>query len=167
MEKDRVKTVRIPPAHVLGDPICMLAFGFGSGLSPIAPGTAGTLAAVPLYWLTSSLSLPTYLVLTLVLLLAGIWICGRCEQILGVGDHSGIVWDEMVGFLIAMAGAPVSPLTLILGFILFRLFDVMKPWPIGILDRRIQGGLGIMLDDVLAGAYAWMALALLMDFGLI
>ncbi len=167
MERNELKVVKIAPARVLRHPVCLLAFGFGSGLSPIAPGTTGTLAAVPLYLLLSSLNVPIYLILTLLLFLAGIWICGRCEEILGIEDHSGIVWDEIVGFLIAMTGAPASPLALIFGFILFRLFDIIKPWPIGILDRRVHGGLGIMLDDALAGLYAWVGLSLPIGYGVI
>ena len=161
------KTVRIRPAQVFGHPACFLAFGFGSGLAPFAPGTFGTMAAVPLYLLASSLELPMYLGLTLLLFLAGVWICGRCERVLGVQDHSGIVWDEIVGFLIAMIAAPVSLTTLVSGFVLFRLFDVLKPWPIGFLDRRMHGGLGIMLDDVLAGIYACLGLLLLIRYGAI
>lgn len=160
------KTVRIPPGRILKNPICLLAFGFGSGLAPFAPGTFGTLAAVPLYLLASGLETPAYLGLTLLMFLAGIWLCGRCEQILEVEDHSGIVWDEFVGFFITMTAAPVSLPNLACGFALFRLFDVLKPWPIGFLDRRIHGGLGIMLDDVLAGVYAWVGLFLALHFGL-
>lgn len=158
------KRERIPSGRVLKNPICFLAFGFGSGLAPKAPGTFGTLAAVPLYLLASSLPLPAYLGLTLLMFLAGVWLCGRCEQILGAQDHSGIVWDEFVGLFITLAAAPVSPGAVIAGFLLFRLFDVLKPWPIGWLDRRVHGGLGIMLDDVLAGIYAWGCLLALLRF---
>ena len=158
------KREKIPAARVLKDPICFLAFGFGSGLAPKAPGTFGTLAAVPLYLLASSLPLPAYLGLTLLMFLAGVWLCGRCEQILGVQDHSGIVWDEFVGLFITLAGAPVTPGEVIAGFLLFRLFDVLKPWPIGWFDRRVHGGLGVMLDDVLAGLFAWAGLFVWLRF---
>jgi len=167
MAQHKTKPVRIGPDLVFGSPICFLAFGFGSGLAPIAPGTLGTLAAIPLYLAASSLGLPAYLGLTMVLFLAGVWICGRCEQLLGVEDHSGIVWDEIVGFFITMIAAPVSLATLVSGFVLFRLFDILKPWPIGLLDRRIHGGLGIMLDDVLAGFYACLGLLSLTRYGAI
>ncbi len=156
MASNKRKT--IPSRQVLRDPVCLLAFGFGSGLAPKAPGTAGTLAAIPLVLLASQLPLAGYWMLTLLMFLAGIWICGQCERILEVEDHSGIVWDEFVGLFIAMAGAPVSLPAAISGFLLFRLFDVWKPWPIGWLDRRIHGGLGIMLDDAVAGVYAWLCL---------
>ncbi len=152
------KREKIPADRVLKDPVCFLAFGFGSGLAPKAPGTFGTLAAVPLYLLASSLPLPAYLVLTLLMFLAGVWLCGRCEQALGVQDHSGIVWDEFVGLFIALAAAPPAPGAIIAGFLLFRLFDVIKPWPIAWFDRRVHGGFGVMLDDVLAGLYAWACL---------
>ena len=167
MLKTRTKTVRIRAGRIFADPVCFVAFGFGSGLAPIAPGTFGTLAAVPLYLLASSLEKPIYLGLTLLLFLVGVWICGRCEQALGIEDHSGIVWDEIVGFFIAMTGVPVSLAAVASGFALFRLFDVFKPWPIGFLDRRIHGGLGIMLDDAFAGAYAWLGLCLLRGYGVI
>ncbi len=159
------KRERIPAGRVLKDPVCFLAFGFGTGLAPKAPGTFGTLAAVPFYYLLSSLPLPAYLGLCLLMFLAGIWLCGRCEQILGIQDHSGIVWDEIVGFLIAMAAAPIKPSAVIAGFLLFRLFDVLKPWPIAWFDRRLHGGLGVMLDDVLAGCYAWLCLFALLRLG--
>jgi phosphatidylglycerophosphatase A len=142
-----------------------LAFGFGSGLAPKAPGTCGTLAAVPLYLLLANLPLPAYLAITLLMFLIGVWLCGRCEQILGIQDHSGIVWDEFVGLFITLAGAPSSPVAVIAGFSLFRLFDILKPWPISWLDRRVHGGLGIMLDDAVAGVCAWLALFALLNVG--
>ena len=135
-------------------PVQFLAFGFGSGLAPRAPGTFGTAAAVPLYLLMSGLSVPVYSAVLLVSFLAGIWICGRASRELGVHDHGGIVWDEFVGFWITMWAVPVGPWWVIGGFILFRIFDVAKPWPINWLDRRVHGGLGIMIDDVIAGMLA-------------
>ena len=150
------KRSRISASLIFGNPVCLLAFGFGAGLSPKAPGTLGTLVAIPLYgWIAAQTSLTAYLGVTLALFLAGIWICSRCERIIGVEDHSGIVWDEIVGFFITMIAVPFSIKTVIAGFLLFRLFDIWKPWPIRLLDRRLHGGLGIMLDDVLAGFYAW------------
>ncbi|MDD5036067.1 MAG: phosphatidylglycerophosphatase A [Methylococcaceae bacterium] len=161
------KREKIPVSRVLNSPICLLAFGFGSGLAPVAPGTFGTLAAVPLYLLAASLPLPAYLGLTLFLFLAGVWLCGRCEQILGVKDHSGIVFDEFVGLFITLTAVPVAPIPLIAGFLLFRLFDIVKPWPIAWFDRNVHGGLGIMLDDALAGLLAWIVLFFFLYFGLI
>jgi len=145
----------------------MLAFGFGSGLSPKAPGTMGTLAAIPLWWLLAQLPLSTYLVVVLIAAVAGIVICGRAADRLGVHDHGGIVWDEFVGFWIAMAALPVTWQSLILGFVLFRLFDILKPWPISWLDRRVSGGFGIMIDDVIAGIAAAGVITLLTASGLI
>ena len=143
----------------------MLAFGFGSGLSQKAPGTMGTLAAIPLWWLLAQLPLSTYLVVVLVAAVAGILICGRAADRLGVHDHGGIVWDEFVGFWIAMAALPVTWQSLILGFVLFRLFDILKPWPISWLDRRVSGGFGIMIDDVIAGLAAAGVITLLTASG--
>ncbi|QSA97460.1 phosphatidylglycerophosphatase A [Methylococcus sp. EFPC2] len=151
----------IPPALVLRNPICFLAFGFGSGLAPKAPGTFGTLAAVPFYLLASGLPLQAYLALVILAFVAGVWLCGRCEKIIGAEDHSGIVWDEFVGLFVTYIAAPVTPAYVVAGFCLFRLFDVWKPWPIAWFDRRVHGGLGIMLDDVLAGIYAALGLAVL------
>jgi phosphatidylglycerophosphatase A len=151
----------IKPAEIFSDPLCFLAFGFGSGLSPIAPGTFGTLAAIPIYWLVAGLGRPLYASIVIALAIAGIYICGRCEQRLEVQDHPGIVWDEIVGFLITMMFAPASWQWVLLGFLAFRLFDIWKPWPIGKLDRTVHGGLGVMLDDVLAGVYAVICLSVL------
>ncbi len=139
---------------VLSSPVHFLAFGFGSGLAPFAPGTFGTLAAVPLYLLMQSLSLPLYLLVTAVVCVVGIWICGRSSELLGVHDHSGIVWDEFAGYFITMIAAPAGWLWIVVGFALFRLFDIWKPWPISVLDKQVHGGLGIMVDDILAGVFA-------------
>lgn len=158
------KREKIAASRVLKSPVCLLAFGFGSGLAPQAPGTFGTLAALPFWFLAASLPLPVYLALTLLMFIAGVWLCGRCEEILGVEDHSGIVWDEFTGLFITLIAAPVSWGAVLAGFLLFRLFDVWKPWPIGWLDRRVHGGLGIMLDDALAGVFAWVCLYVLLHF---
>ena len=143
------------------NPLHLLAFGLGSGGVPKAPGTAGTLAAVPLYLLLSSFSSAVYLIVVLLMLILGIWLCGKVSEDLGVHDHGGIVWDEWVGFLITMAWAPSGWLWVLVGFLLFRLFDIWKPWPIGYLDQHMDGGLGIMLDDVLAGVYSLVLLQVL------
>lgn len=150
-------SVRVP-LRMLRDPGHLLSFGFGSGLSPVAPGTVGTLAAIPFYLLLSQLSLAMYSVATAVSLVLGVIVCGRTGKVLGVHDHGAIVWDEFVGFFITMLFAPVSVLTVVLGFVLFRLFDILKPWPACVIDTRIKGGLGVMLDDVIAGLYAMLVL---------
>ena len=151
-------------AFVFGDAGHLLAFGFGAGLAPVAPGTAGTLVAVPLYLALAALPLAAYLVVVTAAFAFGIWLCGRSAAALGVHDHSGIVWDELVGYWVTMALVAPGAWQVVLGFLLFRLFDVWKPWPIGVLDRRVRGGLGIMLDDVLAGVFA--AACLVLVFGL-
>lgn len=148
------------PDSIWHNPWHFLAFGFGSGASPVAPGTAGTLVAIPLYLLLAPLSLPVYLGIVLLMLLAGIWLCHVTARDIGVHDHSGIVWDEFVGYLLTMAAAPEGWLWIFVGFILFRVFDIFKPWPIGLADRHVSGGFGIMLDDVIAALYAWLSLQL-------
>ena len=141
---------------VLRNPVHLLAFGFGSGLAPKAPGTFGTLAAVPLYLLLAQLPLPLYLLVLVLAFGIGIWICDKTARDLGVHDHGGIVWDEFVGFWLTMLVAPPGWPWVVAGFVLFRLFDIVKPFPINWLDRHIKGGLGIMLDDALAGSFAWL-----------
>jgi len=141
-------------------PVQFLAFGFGAGLSRWAPGTLGTLVGVPLYLSFAQAPLWLYTTLVLVAAIAGVWICGRASEELGVHDHSGIVWDEFVGLWIALWAVPVEPLWIVLGFVLFRIFDIAKPWPIGPLDRHAKGGFGIMIDDVVAGVFSCAALHL-------
>ncbi|MBT8127152.1 MAG: phosphatidylglycerophosphatase A [Gammaproteobacteria bacterium] len=138
----------------LKNPVVLIAVGFGSGLAPKAPGTAGTVVAVPLYLLMQSLPLVSYLLITTCLFIAGIWICAYTAEKLGVHDHPSIVIDEIVGYLITMVAAPEGWLAVAIGFILFRLLDALKPWPISWFDRSVNGGLGIMLDDVVAGIIA-------------
>lgn len=146
----------ISPA-LLRDPGHFLALGFGSGLVPRAPGTFGTLAAIPVYLLCAQLPLLFYLLAVAGAFALGVYLCGRTARALGVHDHPGIVWDEVVGYLLTMAFAPSGWLWIALGFVCFRLFDIWKPWPIRVFDRSVHGGLGIMLDDVLAGAAAALA----------
>jgi phosphatidylglycerophosphatase A len=142
----------------LGNVVHLLAFGLGAGCSPKAPGTMGTLVAVGLY-LPLALLPPAFYALVLAAVIGlGVWLCDRAARDLGVHDHPGIVWDEIAGYLLTMLGAPAGWLWIILGFVLFRLFDVWKPWPIGWLDRRVSGGLGIMLDDLVAGVFAALCL---------
>lgn len=138
----------------------MLAFGFGSGLAPVAPGTVGTLVAVPLYLLLAPLPLQAYLLAVAVLFLVGVPVCGAAARSLGVHDDRRIVFDEIVGLLVTMTMAPRGWAWLLAGFLLFRIFDVLKPWPIARVDRGVGGGFGIMLDDVLAGVYAAIVLQL-------
>jgi phosphatidylglycerophosphatase A len=135
-----------------------LAFGFGSGKMPFAPGTFGTLAAIPVYLLLQSLTAPVYAAVVVSLFILGIGLCQVTEQHLGTHDHGSIVWDEIVGYLVTMFMAPSGWEWIVLGFILFRLFDIWKPFPIRQIEHRIRGGFGNMLDDLLAGIYAWLVL---------
>jgi phosphatidylglycerophosphatase A len=146
--------------QLIRNPIHLLAFGFGSGLLPKAPGTAGTVMGLLFWCLLAELPLTSYLATVTVAALAGVYICGKTASDLGVHDHGGIVWDEMVGLWLALAIIPVSWAWVLAGFLIFRLFDIWKPWPISWLDKNITGGLGIMLDDLVAGALTWLVLFL-------
>jgi phosphatidylglycerophosphatase A len=145
----------------LANPRHLLAFGFGTGLAPRAPGTAGTLVGIPAYLLLAPLPLPAYLAVLVVGFAIGVWICDTTSRDLGVHDHPGIVFDEVVGYLVTMIAAPAGWPWLLVGFVAFRFFDIVKPWPVRIADRRVGGGFGIMLDDVLAGLYALATVQLL------
>jgi phosphatidylglycerophosphatase A len=155
---------RLSPRQILVDPVLFLAFGFGSGLAKKAPGTCGTLAAVPLYLLAVQGGNLVYGLITLIATLAGVWICGMAADKLGEHDFNGIVWDEVAGYLITLWFVPVSWKAVIAGFVLFRIFDIVKPWPIKWADRKVQGGFGIMLDDVLAGILSNLVLQLLLIY---
>ena len=149
-----VTTLRRQPFH-------FMALGFGSGLAPIAPGTFGTLAAIPLYLLLAQTPLWIYGFIVVLAFAVGIHCCRVTADHLGVHDHPAIVWDEIVGYWLTMIAVPLAWQWLLIGFVLFRFFDIVKPWPIGWVDSRIDGGLGIMLDDVLAAIYAWLCLQLI------
>lgn len=155
---------QIQASTILRSPIHFLAFGFGSGLAPKAPGTAGTLIAVLLYLLCQSMDLFSYSLLTAAICISGVWICGKSSEMLGVHDHGGIVWDEFAGYFITMIAAPPGWIWIVIGFILFRLFDILKPWPIKWADEKVDGGLGIMLDDIIAGLAAFAVLQVLAYF---
>ncbi len=145
--------------RVLTDPMHFLAFGFGTGLAPVAPGTVGSLPGVLLAWATMDFPFPARVVLAIGLFLTGIRICGVSSRRLGVHDHGGIVWDEITGMYAALLAVPPLVSAWILAFLLFRALDIVKPWPIRDLDHRLGGGLGIMLDDLLAALYAAPLLA--------
>jgi phosphatidylglycerophosphatase A len=145
---------------VMTDPVHFLAFGFGTGLAPFAPGTFGSLPGILLFWLTFDYGLHVQLGVAAGITLAGIWICGESARRIGVHDHGGIVWDEIVGMYLTLMVAPVSVLGWVLAFVLFRIMDIVKPWPIRDLDHSIGGGVGIMLDDLAAALYAAILLAL-------
>ncbi|OZA27427.1 MAG: phosphatidylglycerophosphatase A [Hydrogenophilales bacterium 17-64-11] len=143
------------PAH-------LIAFGFGSGLAPKAPGTVGTLLGLPLFWLIGAAApdLPNRIILLIAAFLLGVWACGRTGRALGVADHGGMVWDEIVAFALvlmfipALLFTPAGWLWIALAFALFRLFDILKPWPIRLADAYLKNGFGVMFDDLLAAAYA-------------
>jgi phosphatidylglycerophosphatase A len=149
------------PKQIFSHPAHILAFGFGSGLSPVAPGTMGTLATIPLYVWMAPLSLPMYTLSLCVLIILSIMIAGRSAELLGVHDHSGIVIDEVCGYLVTMMFAPFAWQWVLVGFILFRIFDIAKPRPIGFMDKSIGGGLGIVVDDLMAGIYAAICLQII------
>lgn len=143
------------------NPIHFIAFGFGSGTLPKMPGTWGTVVAIPIYLLMSHLPLWGYLALTAFLILISFVICGITARDIGVHDHPGIVLDEIVGYLLTMTLVPAGWFWVIAGFVLFRLFDIWKPFPIRLLDSKVGGGFGIVVDDLLAGVYAWIILQLM------
>ncbi len=146
---------QLTPRQILTDPVLFLAFGFGSGLAKKAPGTFGTVAAIPLYLLLIQFdNLWIYSIFTIIASIVGIWLCGIAADKLGEHDFGGIVWDEIAGLLITLWWVPFTWQNLLLGFILFRAFDIVKPWPIRWLDRHVEGGFGIMLDDIVAGVFA-------------
>ena len=151
------------PLHLLKNPLHLLSTGFGSGLAPYAPGTFGTLVAIPLYLLVEPLSLGLYLLITVLAFVVGVYVCQETATALGVHDHSGIVWDEIVGFFITMIAVPFDWKWILSGFVLFRFFDIVKPWPIRWIDKKVSGGVGIMLDDVVAGLFALLGLHLIVN----
>jgi phosphatidylglycerophosphatase A len=142
----------------MSTPVLFLAFGFGSGLTKKMPGTMGTIAGIPVYLVFIQTETWVYSILTISIIYVGFSICGRAAELLGEHDFGGIVWDEIAGFLITMCLVPFSWYAVLVGFILFRFFDIVKPWPIKWVDQKIEGGVGIMLDDVLAGMMAGIAL---------
>lgn len=158
-----IKMVKLSD-KVWQDPCYFIAFGFGSGLMSVAPGTWGTLAAIPIYLLLVKYAWFTYILVVTILFLLGIYVSGKVSADLGEHDYAGIVWDEVVGYLLTMFLVPLSLVWMIVGFLLFRLFDIWKPQPIRWVDQKIHGGLGIMLDDVLAAVPAWVGLYLLVRY---
>lgn len=156
--KSRKKTIPPLPEKIWQDPFYFLAFGLGSGTAPIAPGTFGTLMAIPFYLLLQHLPLIAYLFFVLIFIIVSIWICDRVSREMQVHDHPGICLDEFAGFFVTMISAPIGWYWIVVGFFLFRLFDIWKPWPIRYFDKKIQGGLGIVLDDVMAGVFSMIVM---------
>ena len=156
-QQQREKTIHT----ALASPVGFIAFGLGSGLSPKAPGTIGTLMGMLLWLPLVHLPMTVALAIIIALFFAGIWICNQASTTLGVHDHGGIVWDEIVAIWLVLVFVPFDWHWWLGAFVLFRLFDILKPWPIGWLDRRLSGGLGIMIDDIVAAIYALAILWLL------
>jgi phosphatidylglycerophosphatase A len=144
------------PNFLLSHPAHFVALGFGSGLAPRAPGTFGTLAALPLFWLLlqTGLGLPALLAVIAAGFALGIWACAVTGKDLGVSDHGGIVWDEIIAMWLVLAFTPANWLGWLAAFGLFRFFDILKPWPIRFFDQRLKSGFGVMFDDLLAALYA-------------
>jgi phosphatidylglycerophosphatase A len=153
--------MRPSAGFLVSHPAHFIALGFGTGLSPVAPGTVGTLLAFPLYAVLAA-RLPPGLVAAVVaaLFALGVWACGRTGRDLGVADHPGMNWDEIIAFLGVLLLAPPGLAWQAAAFVAFRAFDIAKPPPIRHVDRTVKGGLGVMLDDVVAAFYALLVLAL-------
>ena len=149
-----------PPTTLLRQPVHLLAFGFGSGLMPKVPGTAGTALAVLPAWLLATWSVAAKAALIAILFAIGVWVCDESARRLQSHDHPAIVWDEIVGFLATCLLLPPDPLWFTVAFVLFRIFDITKPWPIRVLDQRLHGGIGIMLDDIVAAVFALICMEL-------
>jgi phosphatidylglycerophosphatase A len=149
------------PAFALAHPAHFFALGFGVGALPVAPGTFGTLVALPLWWLLGKLTEPLAMGAVLLAFFAlGVWACAVTGRHLGVADHGAMVWDEVVAFLLVLALVPDAWPWQLAAFVLFRAFDIVKPAPIRALERRFKGGFGVMFDDLLAAGYTLLVLAI-------
>ena len=170
-------TDKITPAQkakatskVWTNPWHFIAFGFGSGLLPIMPGTYGTLAAIPIYLLLKDFDLLSYMLVVTLITVFGVWLSEKVSKEIGIHDYTGMNFDEFVGYLITMFAAPKGWIWVVLGFALFRVTDIWKPGPIGWADRTVSGGFGVILDDVLAAVASWLilqALALATGYSLL
>jgi len=157
MKKQKMPT----PKAIWTNPLYFIAFGFGSGAMPFAPGTFGTLVAIPFYLLLRQLSLVPYLLFLVFFIAFCSWLCDRISRETHTHDHPGMCIDEFPGFFVTMIGAPHGWYWIILGFLLFRLFDIWKPWPIRFIDQKVHGGFGMVLDDVVAGIFAMVVIQLI------
>ena len=152
------------PKKVWQDPLYFFAFGFGSGTFPYAPGTVGTLMSVPFFLFMQPLSVPFYFLCVMLFIAASIFACEKVSREIQVQDHQGMCIDEFAGFFVTMINAPQGLSWLVVGFLLFRFFDIVKPWPIRLMDEKIHGGFGMVLDDVMAGFYSFLIIQLLAYF---
>lgn len=158
------KNTAIDTRSIWTNPIHFMACGFGVGLIPIMPGTFGTLLGVLFYLIFVQFSLGLYLFLVILMNIAGIYLCGRINRDLKTKDHPAAVWDEIAAFPIVMFAIPLTWYYLLIGFVLFRFFDILKPFPISYLDRHVHGGFGVMLDDIVAALFSWVILFAIMCF---
>jgi len=147
---------------LLSHPAHLCALGFGTGLAKKAPGTFGTLVGLPFYWLISGLGVYSQLAIIFAMFLIGIYFCDKTGKALGVSDHGGIVWDEIVAIMLVLTVTPYQWQWWLMAFVLFRLFDIWKPAPIRQCDAKVKGGFGVMLDDLLAAVYAIISLKILL-----
>lgn len=164
---EKMQLTALQRRALLSTPAGWLACGFGSGLTPVAQGTFGSLAALLPWLLLRQLPLPLYVATLLFGFAVGVWACHEASRAIGVADHRSLVWDEFVGQWVALLPLLVvdAPWWMIIpGFVLFRVFDVWKPWPICWLDHRVKGGMGVMLDDVVAGVFAASVLAFILPW---
>ncbi len=152
------------PSSIWRNPWQFIAFGFGVGAIPIIPGTFGTLVGVPFYYLLNLTPLWCYISVTVLLFIGACILCDICSKQIGVHDHGGMVIDEIVGYLFTMIAVPATWYWMLLGFILFRFFDMLKPWPISYCDKNISGGFGVMFDDLVAALFSWIILQLIIYF---
>jgi phosphatidylglycerophosphatase A len=152
---------------LIAHPAHLISLGFGSGLAPKAPGTFGTLVGIPFFWLISGLTIYVQLLIISLLFFLGIYCCDKTGKALGVSDHGGIVWDEIVSIMLVLTFAPINWLWWLVAFLLFRLFDIWKPYPIRQFDAKFKNGFGVMFDDLLAAVYAIIGLQLLLWTNLI
>lgn len=156
----RKSQLAIPPA-VWQNPWYFIAFGLGSGTMPFAPGTFGTLFAIPFYLLLSKLPLLGYLTFVIVFIIFSSWLCDKLSREIHVHDHPGMCIDEFAGFFVTMINAPQGFIWVLIGFILFRLFDIWKPWPIRYYDQNLHGGFGMVFDDVIAGFFSMLVIQII------
>ena len=155
--------INLPDFKLLvSHPAYFFALGFGSGLAPKAPGTFGTLVGLPLFWLISDLTFYMQLGIIVLLFIVGIYCCDKTGKMLGVSDHGGIVWDEIVAIMLVLTFTPYQWQWWLIAFLLFRLFDIWKPYPIRQFDAKLKNGFGVMFDDLLAAIYAIISIKLLL-----
>lgn len=155
-----MKSSPIPQGFLLAHPLHFIALGFGTGLSRLAPGTVGTIVGFPLFMLLSPLDVALQWVIIALLFAFGCHVCDVAGRALGVPDHGGIVWDEIVAYCMVLMTVPHHWVWWLAAFAAFRFFDIVKPWPIGWLDKRFKNGFGVMVDDLMAAIYAVLVLAL-------